>query len=313
MSADSVVRPPGSFSTVRGGKGFRREQVDAAVHRLADERDAAWERAARLTVLAKDMEAELIAVRAQLDSLGEQSFAELGDRAQFLLALAEEEAVDLLVRARAEADQVRGEAEGAATAVRSAAQSYADELTAEAEARYKGAYGANQQEAEELLATVRDAAEADRREATEALEEMRRRTAGMLDDSGQEWKAAEAELALEMRERAEQMDAELADRAAYAKRMLAESQAAHAAAEEDTRGVADEAAARCEQILAEARVRAERIEHEAERGRRDADRRREELQAHMEHIRSSLTAITGRHPDGAPESGGSVPGSRAGE
>lgn len=48
---------PHGFATVRGReRGYRPEQVEACAAALSEERDAAWERAARLTVLAREME-----------------------------------------------------------------------------------------------------------------------------------------------------------------------------------------------------------------------------------------------------------------
>ena len=82
---------PEGFSTARG-RGYRPDQVDRFLVDLSDERDAAWERAARLTVLANDMEAEAARARAALESLGPANFEALGPGAAELLRLAESEA-----------------------------------------------------------------------------------------------------------------------------------------------------------------------------------------------------------------------------
>ncbi|MCZ9337953.1 cellulose-binding protein, partial [Streptomyces sp. TRM76130] len=52
MSSASASAPVHGFVAVRG-RGYRPEQVDVRAAVLSRERDAAWERAARLTVLAR--------------------------------------------------------------------------------------------------------------------------------------------------------------------------------------------------------------------------------------------------------------------
>ncbi|MER6983827.1 cellulose-binding protein, partial [Streptomyces carpinensis] len=82
------------------GRGYRPDQVNACADGLSDERDAAWERAARLTVLAKNMEAELAALRETVDRLGEQTYESLGEGARRLYELSQREAQALRERAR---------------------------------------------------------------------------------------------------------------------------------------------------------------------------------------------------------------------
>ena len=69
------------------GRGYRPEQVDAYVDALFRDRDAAWERAARLTVLAKEMEAEAERLREEVAQLGPQTYEALGDQARRLFEL----------------------------------------------------------------------------------------------------------------------------------------------------------------------------------------------------------------------------------
>jgi hypothetical protein len=53
----------------------------------------------------------------------------------------------------------------------------------------------------------------------------------------------------------------------------------------------------CGRLLAEAHARAEGIARETERVLRDHAERREEVQTHMDHVRASLSALTGRVVD----------------
>src|SRR4051812_29547162 len=90
------------FEVVRG-RGYRPEQVDAYAAALSAGRDAAWERAARLTVLAREMESEALRLREVVTQLAPQTYELLGERAQRLLALGEEEAAAVRGSARQEA------------------------------------------------------------------------------------------------------------------------------------------------------------------------------------------------------------------
>src|SRR4051794_35234079 len=93
--------PQGRFSTPRG-RGYRPDQVDRFLDELSEDRDAAWERAARLTVLANEMDAECRLLREQVDALSGSGFEALGAGAAELLRMVEEEAA--AVRDRAETE-----------------------------------------------------------------------------------------------------------------------------------------------------------------------------------------------------------------
>ncbi|MET7443136.1 cellulose-binding protein, partial [Streptomyces sp. NPDC005568] len=68
---------PHGFVAVR--RGYRPEQVDAFTEALSRDRDAAWERAARLTVLANDMEEDAEDLREVVAGLAPQTYESLGE------------------------------------------------------------------------------------------------------------------------------------------------------------------------------------------------------------------------------------------
>ncbi|NEC65517.1 cellulose-binding protein, partial [Streptomyces sp. SID9727] len=77
---------------------------------------------------------------------------------------------------------------------------------------------------------------------------------------------------------------------------------ARAEAEEAARHGQEDAEARAAELIARARVREERVVRETERVLRVHEEGREEVQAHMAHVRSSLAALTGRvSPAAGPE------------
>ncbi|MGW3958123.1 hypothetical protein ACWEKM_46410 [Streptomyces sp. NPDC004752] len=120
------------FLTVRG-RGYRPEQVDAYTAALSQERDAAWERAARLTVLAKDMKTEAEGLRETVARLAPQTYETLGEGACHIFRLAQEEAAALREYVRHTARGELARAEEYALGVRRAARDEADAVCVEAE------------------------------------------------------------------------------------------------------------------------------------------------------------------------------------
>jgi len=294
MSSASVS-PPG-FVTVRG-RGYRPERVEAYTAALCADRDAAWERAARLTVLARQMEEEAERLREVVTGLAPQTYDVLGERAQRILQLGIEEADDVRACARrAAADEV-AHAGTCALGTRRAAQEEADALRAEAEERARQRLLAARAEADEVRIGARREVKEYRGEALAALREVRQRTAAMLAEQHKEhaerWAAAEHEAA----GRAAALDARHAEAVARAEAALSEAKQAFAEAEESARRGQEDAQARAAGILAEARAREERTERETERVLREHGARGEDVQAHMDHVRNSLTALTGRAVD----------------
>jgi hypothetical protein len=90
------------------------------------------------------------------------------------------------------------------------------------------------------------------------------------------------------------LDAQHAERMARAEAALSEAQQAFADAELSDRRRQEEAGERAAEVVAQARVRAERIARDTERVLREHGETWDDVQAHMDHVRSSLTALTGR-------------------
>ncbi|MFG2574412.1 cellulose-binding protein [Streptomyces sp. NPDC048481] len=294
MSSASVS-PPG-FVTVRG-RGYRPDQVDACTAALCADRDAAWERAARLTVLARDMEAEAEQLRTVVTGLAPQTYDALGERARRVLQLAVEEAADVRENARRAALEDVAHAETCALDVGRAARERADAVRADAEDSARQRLLAARAEADEVRIGARREVKEYRAQALAGLREVRGRTAAVLagqeEEQAERWAAAEREVA----ERAAALDARYAEAVAVAEAALSAAELAFAEAEEAARRGQDEAHARAAEILVEARAREERTERETERVLREHGARGEDVQAHMDHVRNSLSALTGRAAD----------------
>ncbi|MGC9378489.1 cellulose-binding protein [Streptomyces sp. MH13] len=285
---------PHGFVTVRGReRGYRPEQVEACAAALFEERDAAWERAARLTVLAREMEEELedlLEVVAQLES---QSYEALGERARHLFQLGQEEAEAVRERARSAAERLVADARAHAAGVRAAAQAHAEAVRAEADERARRRLLAARAEADETRIAARREVRAGRGEALCVLREMRRRTTGMLAEQSREHAERWAGEERAEDERARALDAYHAELLARAEQDLYEARQALADAGEAAGRWQEEARARAAEVVAEARVRQERIARETERVLREHGARWDELQAHVASVRSNLRSLTG--------------------
>lgn len=299
--AQSVT--PEGFNVARG-RGYHPEQVDMYVADLSVERDAAWERAARLTVLANDMDAEAARLRAAADGLGPATYEALGDGAQELFRVVEAEAAD--VRDRGEA-AARGEYEAAerdGRAMRDQARAEAQQRLAVADEMAQG----TRDLAERQAADLRDAAraEADRldADAQRALDGVRQDIARSFAELEKEQRERLDALEHELAEREAGIDGRLTDLMGQAERLLATAQQAHTDAFDDARRMRSDAEAAADEIIARAHATEERVTHDSERSLRAHESNRDEIRAHLANVRTSLATLTGRalppadHSDG---------------
>ncbi|MBG0854701.1 cellulose-binding protein [Streptomyces spinoverrucosus] len=292
MSSASVS--PHGFVTVRG-RSYRPDQVDAYADALSEDRDAAWERAARLTVLAREMEEEAERLRETLAELPPQTYEALGEGARRLFQMAQEEAAAVRERARREAHEQLAQAEAHAESVRRAAQDEADALLAEVEERSRHRLLAAQAEADEIRVVARREVKEGRTEALSALREVRQRTDAMLAEQEKEhverWAVAEREVV----EGVAALGAPYTERFARAEAALSEATQDFADAEQAVGRQQEEARVLAAEVLAEARLHEDRIACETERVLREHAERRDDVQAHMDCVGNSLAELTGGH------------------
>ncbi|MEV5597333.1 cellulose-binding protein [Streptomyces sp. NPDC052496] len=271
---------------------------------LSIDRDSCWERAARLTVLANEMTAELAELREYVRQLPPQTYESLGDQARLILTTAESEAARLRKDAEEAAERAREEAEAYARQIQEAADRAAQQLRDETEDQARRTVEAAWAEADGIEAAAVKDAKQWRTAAQEALHEMERRTAEMLREQEQEhteeWEAAGRDLA------AQEADLELrvAELEELGRAKVAEAERILAEAEEAARHRDEDAEARAADLLAQARVEVERIERATDRILREHTERREKVREHMTHVRNTLAALTGKAPDEDGEDGG---------
>ncbi|MEV7421358.1 cellulose-binding protein [Streptomyces sp. NPDC091212] len=281
------------FVSVRG-RGYRPEQVEEEFTALSRDRDDAWERVARLTVLAKEMEAESARLAEQVAALEPQTYESLGGRAQQILALATAEDESLRTEVREEAQAVVDAAQASARQLRELAREQGDAVRAEAEAYAEQVLGAARETADEERIEARREVKARRSEALDALKEVRRRTQRVIDDMEHKQGERLAQTEREFAERGAAMTVEHDELSAYAQVRLVEAQRLFSEAGERARHRQEDAQDTAAELMAQARVRAERVMRDTERVVREQEEAREEMRAHMAHVRSSLAALTGR-------------------
>ncbi|MGW1375243.1 cellulose-binding protein [Streptomyces sp. NPDC002446] len=301
---------PHGFETVRG-RGYRPQDVDRRFEGLSIDRDSCWERAARLTVLCNEMEAELAELRVYLAKLPPQTYESLGSEARLILTTAESEAERLRAEAEEAAERARDEADRHAHEVRAAADRAASALRTEADELARRAEEVAQDDAAKRMAAAAKDAERLRAEAAEELAAAAVETARLLREQEKQqdeaWEAAGRDLAkLET-----EMDQLVAELDARGQAVLADHRRLCAEAEEAARHRQEDAEDRAAGLLARARVEVERIERATERVLREHAEEREEVRTHMTHVRNSLAALTGKPPvaeeDGDGGDGGAGP------
>jgi cell division septum initiation protein DivIVA len=284
---------PHGFTTARG-RGYRPEQVDRHIDGLFRDRDDAWERAARLTVLAKEMEAQAGELRERIAQLPPQTYESLGGRAQTILALAVESADELRTGAEDDAAALTGEAEARALAVRDAVRAESEQLRTEAEEAASGLLAAANTEADAVLTGARRDAKEWRTRAQAALKDTRKRTeevrTGQEKEHAERWEAGGRDLAA----REAEADERFAALTSRAEAVLAAARRGLAEAEEEARHGQEDAEARGAELVAGARGVEAGVERETERVLREHEAAREEVQSHMAHVRNSLATLTGR-------------------
>ena len=126
------------------------------------------------------------------------------------------------------------------------------------------------------------------------MREVRQRTLAKLDEQAKEYAERVAELERAEEERAAVLDARGAERVARAEELLSAAKRDFAEAEAAVERCEEEAHARAAEILAVARAEEERVARETERILREHGQCWDDVQAQMDQVRSSLTALTGR-------------------
>ncbi|GEK00469.1 cellulose-binding protein [Streptomyces sp. 1-11] len=291
MSSASTT--PYGLETVRG-RGYRPDQVDAYLEALSLDRDAAWERAARLTVLAKDMEAEAARLREAVAELVPQTYESLGERAAYLYRLALEEAAELREGARRAAQEEIAEAEAYARDVHQAAREAADASRAEAVEHARRIVLAARAAADELRIGARRGVKERRAEALAALREVRGRIEGLSASQAGEQAERLAAVERELAERLAAAEAREAERIAGAQARVAEAERALVEAGEAARRCEERARVRAVEIVDEAHTQEKRIAQETERVLREHSEMWDEVQTQMDSVRNSILVLTGR-------------------
>lgn len=293
---------PHGFVAVR--RGYHPAQVDARVLDLQEERDAADQRAAKLTLLARQLTEEAERLGRAVAALQPDTYATLGDRAGELLATVEEEAADIREAAERDAQRTTATAHTDAATTRDTAHDAAGRLREAAETAARQTLHASRADAERILEAAHADAGKIRDEAAETLRDTTERCAALLESRQQEHAGAHDALTRELHARETTLETRLTDLDTRAQKALDTARRAHTEAEEAARHRQEDAEAQAAGILAQARAEATRIDRATDRVLREHAEAADELNAHMAHVRSTLAALTGKTE---PEPAAAVP------
>ena len=302
MTSPSDAVSPHGFTLTR--RGYDPAQVDQALSRFIADRDAAWQRLSGLGDRMRALEQTLLDAAEAEQAAAQKpppTYAELGERAARLLVLAQEEAAQLRAGAerwiealdtesRADARRHQEDAEGYAAQRRGSA----DEAFRRALDAARATAGTTRGEADRESRAVIDqaagyAAEL-RLRGEQTAEEVRRRLSALQHTADQADAAAEAEAVARETESAVAAERRQDEAERHLKAMRAAAAATTA-----------EAAAAAERLVEAAQREAERVAAGTERERLALAEERDQVQAHLDHILTTLTALTGAAVAEVPE------------
>ena len=295
-----------AFRTVM--RGYEPAEVDRAIAELRKALDQSRAESGDTSVAITKLRSQVAQLEEQANSYrlrlatmeqehkdfaAAPSYTDLGARIGKMLKLAEDEAAELVAKARAEAEKLVTEAQAAADATRTAADRYSADVTSKTDAESTHTLEAAKRQSDEILDYADREATARREEAEAVYEHQRARAAAAAADfektlAARRDKAAE-EFAAQMQvneqaivraqERQAALDAE-------ADRTLAE---AKAQADVHLKSAREEAG----HLVDSARLSAEKIRRESERELQAATARRDAITAQLTNVRQMLATLGG--------------------
>jgi DivIVA domain-containing protein len=287
-----MTQPNHQFRAVR--RGYDPAEVDQVLADLHGRLTATEHAAAGLQ--ARLARAEAAASVADESAAQPASFGHLGERVGQILALAEQEAMEVRDRVTAEAEAIRKDAEQAAVTLRTNADEYSEQRRRDADAEGTRLLTDARRAADE----ERDAAERDsaaRRQEAEAIYEQQRANSAQ---AAADFEATLAErrqrTTAEFQEQQAATQAQLDEMAARVEDMKAAAQRERTEAEAEARRIVEEAEERAAVLTRDARTAADRVRVESDRELAAASQRRDSINAQLTNVRQMLATLTGSVP-----------------
>lgn len=274
-------------------RGYAPEQVDATLRALTADRDEAWERLSVLGSGLRVMEKRLGEILQAKEDAPEPDYGRLSEQAASLMAIADNEAEAVRSKALRAAGGIREDAHKAGQALSRSAEAYAATARGEAEQAVRETEATTRAEAERIRIeaeydanTTRDGATADAARTRLAAAEAEER--------------AEAKLA-ELRRRSDEMfaeaerqaDAEEEKTLSGANRRLREAEQHREAVLVEIRTIESAAQTKAEDVLAAARLKAERLRVAGEADQREFAVRHDEMEKQLDNMKKTLAELTG--------------------
>jgi len=274
-------------------RGYEAGQVEQAVAEVTAARDRAWQRLADLGELSRRLEQELAeAVRAAAEA-APPSFAGLSERAVRLLDLAEEEAAALRAETVRTAERTEARSRADAAKLTADIRTYATRLTGEADQAARDELARARALAEAELADAAREAGAVQQAALEQAAKVKAAAAAVVHES-EAWLATRKLAADQEQQQKEAQAAAVQEQAVTeVERLLGEAERHRRAMRDRAAELEADAATRAEQLLGAAHREAARIADVSDREQQLFAEQSGSLQAHLDHIRQTLTALVG--------------------
>lgn len=278
------------FPQARRG-GYEPAPVDSYVREVSAQLAAAKRQAADLARRVDQLERDASAYEQQLK--GSTGYAGLGDRIEKIITLAEEEAVELRALTKRELAARRAEAEGAMTKSRTEADRYVFGRRGDADTEVKKRI----EDAKAHADQIRDEAERDaaaRRAEAEALFESQRAKSASAASDFETTLAHRRELAeRDFTERTGAAESQLLAVQERAEQLRLESEKLRSDAERKSARQLEESQRQTQEIVAEAKSRADKIQAESARELAAATQRRDSINSQLTNVRQMLATLGG--------------------
>jgi cell division septum initiation protein DivIVA len=273
-------------------RGYEPAQVDKRLAELAQHAQQVTSYAEQLAERVRALEEERAAQASDQPPVP-ATFEHLGDRVAQILALAEEEARELLAKGRAALETERSTVAAEVSKQRSEADRHSEQRRSDADTEAARVLEDARRNADDRLdAAERDAA-ARLQEAEAVYEHQRAKAAQAAADFettlARRRGAAEEDFTTQMHEhqqRLAELVAHIEDTRTNAEKMNDESQ-------RENRRLVEEAEKQAATIVGEARAQAARIRADSDRELAAASQRRDSINAQLSNVRQMLATLTG--------------------
>jgi len=276
------------FHLVR--RGYDQAEVDAKVEELVQTVNKAKAETDRLRDQLSAHQGRIVELETTSTQRADPSLSDIGDRAQRIFAMLDEEVSQIRANAVAEADKMIQSAQREATDMCQQADTYAATVRAQSEQEATQRLTEASAKAEDVIASADEAATARANEAQAAYDQQRVRIATMAADFEQ-WLADRRDQSeTEFTARVKEQEAAIAAAEQHRAMIETEAERYQQAQQAQADALLTEAQTQARQIVKEADIAAEQIRRESDRDLEATMARKDAITAQMASLRQMLAS-----------------------